>query len=89
MKNRIDRSKAEKPVTFTLEITVKGERADQFVRDAANYGLTLNEYASAMLETEIQGNEHNGFDEVGYHLMFAAIDLFPKRENYLAAGCLC
>ena len=68
---------------FTLKVRINAKRHHEFVERSEHYGLTLEQMASAMLEMDMSSNEHNDFEEIGYHLMFAAIELYPEREASL------
>lgn len=70
-------------VRLQLTIRISEERWEEFERLARNLGLGRDQLASAMIDSNMEGDELNGFEEIGYHLMDAATELYPEHEPLL------
>jgi hypothetical protein len=87
MKNR-SRSSAHdvtsaKPIELNITLRIRPERCEEFTRLGRWLSLTNDQLASVMINTNMEADEGNPFEEIGYHLMFSAIDLYPEHEAAL------
>lgn len=68
-------------VKLNVELRISAQQSDTFRILASNMRLSHDQLASAMIQTNIEGNESNGFDEIAYHILWAVDDLYPELRK--------